>query len=59
MKVKYHLIVRDEKILDEKYFEDICCDDMRKAMLAQEASLTDSDALLWLYCPFCKTDIEY
>ncbi len=58
MQIKYKVIVMDNKAVEEPYFEDICCNDMKKALLAQETPLTEK-VILWLYCPFCKREIEY
>lgn len=60
MKIKYRVIARDGKAVEEQYFEDICCEDMKKALLNQETPFAKTEAQsLWLYCPFCKTEIEY
>lgn len=59
MEVKYEVVVINGKVVEEEYFVNICCEDMRKALLAQETPLADIEAGLWLYCPFCKQEIEY
>ena len=60
MKIKYQVIVKDGKVVDQQYFEAICCDTMRMALLKQETPFGKDDvAALWLYCPFCKKEIEY
>ena len=60
MQIKYRVIARDGKAEEEQYFESICCEDMKKAVLAQETPLVKTGAVsLWLYCPFCKQVIEY
>ncbi len=58
MKIKYRVVVLDGKVIEEQYFEDICCEDMKKALLAQEMPLV-TDEVIWLYCPFCKKEIQY
>lgn len=60
MQIKYKVIVRDNKAIEEQSFENICCDEMKKALLNQETSLAKTETkILWLYCPFCKKDIVY
>lgn len=60
MQIKYKVVVRDSKVVEEQYFEDICCENMKKALLNQETPLANIEAVaLWLYCPFCKKEIEY
>ena len=59
MKIEYKVIVRDGKAVEEQYFEDICCSEMKKALLNQETPLSKTEPFtLWLYCPFCKKEIE-
>ena len=60
MQIKYRIVVRDSKVIEEQYFEGICCSDMKKALLNQETPLANTEAVSqWLYCPFCKQEIEY
>lgn len=59
MQIQYRLTVIDSKVVEEQYFEDICCKDMKKALLNQETPLAKEGLSLWLYCPFCKKEIEY
>jgi hypothetical protein len=60
MQIKYKVVVRDNKVIEEQYFEGICCKDMKKALLNQETPLGKTETTeLWLYCPFCKQEVEY
>ena len=60
MKIKYFVVTRDGKAIEEQHFENICCEEMKKALLHQETPLAKTEiAELWLYCPFCKTEIVY
>ncbi len=59
MQIKYEVAARGNEVVEEQKFQNICCDDMKKALLAQETPLVNARAVLWLYCPFCKTEIEY
>ena len=59
MQIKYKLVVRDNKAIEEQCFENICCEDMKKALLNQETPLAKEATSLWLYCPFCKEPINY
>ena len=60
MQVEHKVIVRDGKVVEEQYFEDICCGDMEKALLNQETPLAKIDVVaFWLYCPFCKAEINF
>ena len=60
MQIKYRAVVSNGKVIEEQYFEDICCGEMKKALLNQEPPFTQIGAVsLWLYCPFCKKRIEY
>ncbi len=60
MQLKYKVVVRDDKVIEVQYFEDICCKDMEKALLNQETPLAKLETVaLWVYCPFCKKKIEY
>mgnify|MGYP001595236254 CR=1 FL=1 len=60
MDSKYKLIVKDGQVVDEQYFERVCCGEMRKALLNQETPLGNPNAnCLWFYCPFCKEEILY
>lgn len=60
MQIKYKVVERDGKAVEAQYFEDICCEDMKKALLNQETPLATAETVsLWLYCPFCKQEIEY
>lgn len=59
MQIKYRLIIKDNRVEEEQYLEGVCCNDMEKALLAQETALSKINSVLWLYCPFCKTEIQY
>lgn len=60
MQIKYKVVVSDGKVVEEQYFDDICCGDMRKALVNQETPLANKAIVsLWLYCPFCKQEIVY
>ncbi len=60
MEIKYRLMVRDDKVVEERYFDSICCEDMREALLKQQTPFGSDDSNgLWLFCPFCKKAIEY
>lgn len=60
MEIKYHMVVQNELVMEEPYFEDVCCESMRKALLKQETPLgKEGIEEIWLYCPFCKTEIVY
>ena len=60
MKVTYQTVVKDDKVVQEKHLEDICCKGMWDALLKQETPFpNEAAASLWLFCPFCKTEIEY
>ena len=60
MQVKYRTVAKDGKVIEEQYFEDICCEDMRMALLGQETPFAKQDSICqWLYCPFCKKEIKY
>lgn len=60
MKIVYKIIEREGEIKEEACFEDICCDDMRKALLAQETPFPKPKVTSpWFYCPFCKEEIRY
>lgn len=59
MKIMYRLIVINGKVVEEQYFENVCCDNMKKSLLNQEMPFAKENTSLWLYCPFCKKEIEY
>ncbi len=60
MKIKYSVVAIDGRVVEAQHFEDICCDDMKKALLNQETLLAKTNIKMsWLYCPFCKAEIEY
>jgi len=60
MQIKYRTIIRDGKVVEEQYFENICCEDMGKALLNQETIFAKPNVkAYWIYCPFCKAEIEY
>ena len=61
MKISYKVIGNgDGQIREVQFFEEICCDEMRKALLHGETTFANRDAKeLWLYCPFCQKEILY
>ena len=60
MRIKYKMVVQDNKVISQMRLEYVCCNEMGKALESQETPFANPNAKsLWLYCPFCKEEIIY